>query len=110
MPRLSTLRAGALADLAEQLRYAPAPAVRRYLQNIDGLAREVDPATAYPEEFVVFRVTGFRPDGAGAGVLPGEALLADLSALPSASQRGPAGAPARARTSSPWRRCASAGW
>ncbi len=46
----------------------------------EALLEDLDPDERYPEEFVRFRITGFRSDRAGAGVLiVGEALRADLA-------------------------------
>lgn len=81
MPRLARLRIGALEDLAEQLRFAPRDALRRQLERIEALAGEVDPELNYPEDWVVFRITGYRPDLREPATIVGEALLGDLSAL-----------------------------
>ncbi|MEC9373356.1 MAG: hypothetical protein VYC34_05900, partial [Planctomycetota bacterium] len=81
MPRLTSLRVAALEDLARQLRYVPRDTLRRQLQRIEALAAEIDPAINYPEDWVVFRVTGYRPDIAEPATFVGEALLGDLSPL-----------------------------
>lgn len=85
MPPLSKLHAPTLERLAQQLRFAPRDALLRNLERIERLASELapmtDPAAAYPEEWIVFRITGYREDIAGSASIPGDALLADLSAL-----------------------------
>lgn len=81
MPRLSALRLAALANLAEQLRYAPRRAALRQLASAVALAGEIDPRRNYPEDWVVQRVTGYRPDIERPATLVGEALLGELSAF-----------------------------
>jgi RNA polymerase primary sigma factor len=81
MPRLSRLRVPALLELAEQLRYAPRAATERQITRVEELALELDPSLTYPEDFIVFRITGYRPEMADPRMIVGEALLSDLSAL-----------------------------
>lgn len=42
---------------------------------------EIDASGAFPEDWVIFKITGFRPDIEEPASLVGEALLADLPAL-----------------------------
>lgn len=81
MPPLSRISVAALARLADQLRFAPREALLRDLERVESLAAEIDPEGSYPEEWIVYRVTGFRPDVAGPANVQGGALLTDLSAL-----------------------------
>ena len=92
MPRLSALRTRALAELARQLRFESADAARRQLMRAEQLAVELleggaekDAAPAFPEEWVVFRITGLRTESALAGgeavMLVREAVIADLGPL-----------------------------
>src|SRR5690348_15581463 len=81
MPPLPRLRIAALDELSRQLRFAPPETLRRQLERTRTLAAEIDPARNYPEEWVIFRVTGYRPQNAGDTVFVGEALLGDISAL-----------------------------
>jgi len=81
MPRLSALRLAALANLAEQLRFAPRRAALRQLASAVELAGEIDPRRNYPEDWVVQRVTGYRPDIEDPATLVGRALLGELSAF-----------------------------
>lgn len=81
MPKLARIRIPALADLVEQLRYAPAPAFRRHIESAAALALELDRSITYPEDWVTFRLTGFRPSMDNPALIVGEALLADLSAI-----------------------------
>lgn len=88
MPPFSSLKVRAIDELARQLRFAPIEALVRHVERIESLVREVDPDAAYPADWVVFKVTSFRPGPHGPpfnGVQPtlikGEDLLADLPAL-----------------------------
>ncbi len=81
MPPLRKLRIGALQELARQLRFAPAETSRRQLERAEQLAAEVDPAVNYPEDWVIFRVTGYRPQMDAPAIVVGEALLGDISVL-----------------------------
>lgn len=104
MPPLPKLKIEALAELARQLRYESPEAARRQLERAEALALEIladcarDGASGpdaaarsarprtYPLEYIVFRITGIRPDVRSGDdgesiVLIGDALLADLPAL-----------------------------
>ncbi len=90
MPRLPTLRTHVLQELARQLRFESADAARRQLTRAEELTLQLldesgkpDAPAAYPEEWVVFRITGLRmePGGGDGGVVVREALLGDLPAL-----------------------------
>jgi transposase len=81
MPRLSALRLAALADLAEQLRFVPRKAVVRQLERAVELAGDIEPERNYPEDWVIERITGYRPDLDGPATLVGAALVGDLSAF-----------------------------
>ncbi len=81
MPAFSKLHIGALNELARQLRFAPTETLRRQLDRTRGLAEEIDPAIAYPEDWIVYRITGYRPELAAPVAFAGEALLADVSGL-----------------------------
>ncbi len=81
MPRLSKLRIGALAGLAQQLRFAPKKRIAAQLLSATALAGEIDPDRTYPEDWVVFRITGYRPEMDEPTLIIGEALRGDLSAF-----------------------------
>ena len=81
MPPLPRLKTPALAHIAQQLRFAPKPAARRHVVNLERLALNLDPAATYPAEWLLFQITAARtalPDDA---LLPGDVLLRDLPAL-----------------------------
>lgn len=80
MPRTPRFKTGSIDDLFRQLRYAPTDTRERLLVQAERLVEEIEPGRAYPEEFVVYRITGYRPAGLEPGVmLVGDALLADLA-------------------------------
>ncbi len=83
MPRLSRQVIPALDDLVRQQRYTPAKALLRQMARAEALAQELDPDRAYPEDWIVFRITGFRgaPTGDDPALIPGQALRDNLSAL-----------------------------
>lgn len=86
MPRLPTLRTRVLQELARQVRFQSEDAARRQLERAEELALQLlgedgaDAPAAYPEEWVVFRITGLRTE-TGGDVVVREALLSDLPAL-----------------------------
>ncbi len=79
--RLPRLDVPVLVQLERALRFASKEAVLRDVARAEQVAAEIDPERTYPEEWVMFRLSGFRPgDDAPTGVVTGEALLMDLSA------------------------------
>ena len=68
-------------ELAAELRFAPRGAVVRDIARAEGLAAEIDESLQYPADWVVYRVTGYRPEMDEPSLLPGGALLGDLSSL-----------------------------
>jgi len=81
MPRTTSIHTGALEDLATQLRFAPAITILRQAAAIEALAIETRPESLYPEDFLVFKVTGYRTPIEEPAMIVGSALLSDLSAL-----------------------------
>ncbi len=81
MPALPRLRVSALAELAEQLKFVPREAARRHVENAEGLIFDVQASAAYPEDWLVQRITGYRPEIREPAVIVGAALLADLGAM-----------------------------
>jgi len=89
MPTWPKLKFPLLADLAEQLRYAPRPAVVKDIQRTIETIELLDPKTEYPAEWVIFRITGYRSEQVSDAVV-GAALgpqLARLVELLSAQSR-----------------------
>ena len=82
MPRPPAFKSSAVRDLAHELRYAPATTRRRILTAAEQLAGEIERDRVYPEEFIVYRVTGYRPERPAPPVtLVGAALVTDLVTL-----------------------------
>jgi len=80
-------RLAEVAGLAREFSYAP-PATRgRLLDGAERLLGEVDPAATYPLDFVVYRISGYRPEQGGV-LLEGAALRHDLAGLIAAIARG----------------------
>jgi len=81
MPAFPAIRTGALARLADELKFVPMQAARRHVTAAEALWALVEPQTTYPEDWIAARITGFRPDVAEPELIAGEALLADLGAF-----------------------------
>lgn len=81
MPALSKARTPCIARLARELGFASKPTLIRHLDRIDELGPQIDPDLVYPEDWVVFRVTAYRPNIDAPDMVPGDALRGDLSAL-----------------------------
>jgi RNA polymerase primary sigma factor len=71
-----------MEELARELVAGLARLKKDYADSAEELANIVDPANEYPHEFVVFRLTGYRPaTGAPRMPLKGGTLQADLLTL-----------------------------
>jgi RNA polymerase sigma factor (sigma-70 family) len=70
----------ALREFFEQLRFAPTRQRHKHLAAVEKLMLILDPRQEYPFEFVVFRITGFRPSTAKYEdcLISGDKLLEDL--------------------------------
>jgi RNA polymerase primary sigma factor len=94
---MGSFRIAQLADLARQLEFTPAVTRARQLLAAEELLVQLDPAKAYPFDFIVFRITGYHPkrpagvhlsegnvlsdDGFTGQLLTGIALQHDLGLL-----------------------------
>ncbi len=81
MPPLPALRISALARLAQELKFVPPATARRHVERAEALVTTIDPTTTYPEDWVTFAITGYRPDVPDPAMLVGEALVSDLAPL-----------------------------
>lgn len=81
MPALSKIHTPALETLAAELSFAGKPTLLRHLARIEQLAPLIEPDGLYPQDFVVFRITNYRPDIENPQLIPASDLLSDLSAL-----------------------------
>lgn len=73
-------RLAAIAGLAREYAFASTAVRRRVSLRAERLVEAIEPGRGYPLDFVVFRLSGYRPESAGE-LLDGESLLADLSRL-----------------------------
>jgi RNA polymerase primary sigma factor len=80
MPPLRAVRLPLIQDLLSQMRFAPREALVRLIERCEALTAELDAEAAYPRDWVLFRITGYRPEGHATANVAGHALLADLSA------------------------------
>lgn len=78
---MAKFRIDSIADLARQMRFTPSRTLLRQLAAAEDLLHSIDPTKAYPWDFVVFRITGYRPKNAGDELLTGMALQHDLGLL-----------------------------
>lgn len=78
MGRPPRFRIPAIEDLLKQLRYAPPERRYRQMTAAERLLGEIEPGREYPGDYVRFRITGFREERAGAGLIRGDLLIGDL--------------------------------
>jgi len=78
---MAKFRIDTLDDLARQLTFSPHETRVAQLAAAEDLLHSLDPAKAYPLDFVIFRITGYHPKHAEALLFPGEALQHDLGQL-----------------------------
>lgn len=80
MPRAPSFKTSAVRELFRNLRYAPADTRHRQMDAAEQLVNAIDPSLAYPEDFITFRITGYRPDAASEPhLVPGDAVRGDLA-------------------------------
>lgn len=70
-----------LAELARQLTYSPADKRAEQMANAAALIADIDPTKEYPWEFILYRITAYRPKGPVDHAIRGEVLRADLAVL-----------------------------
>jgi RNA polymerase sigma factor (sigma-70 family) len=70
-----------LSQLSRQMGFAPSEVRFQQLAAAEALLNLIDPAKAYPLEFVVFKITGYHPKQATGELLTGLALQHDLGLL-----------------------------
>ena len=76
---MTGFRLDVMRDLADQLtRFAPSARLAEQAGKVAALRADVDPERVYPYQFVVWRITGFRPEDRPRLILPGADLAADL--------------------------------
>jgi RNA polymerase primary sigma factor len=65
----------------QQIRFAPRPKKLQQVEAAERLIPEIDPEKIYPYEYVCFRITAYRPEGAAQVKIQGADLLHDLRLL-----------------------------
>ena len=79
VPRAPRFLASIIASLHYDLRFAPDEIKRRQMHDAEMLMRDVQFDRLYPMEYVVFRITRFRPEGDWLdATMVGRALIRDL--------------------------------
>ncbi|GEM_PF-658947 len=79
MARPPRFAISALADLLHELRYAPPETLSRQMQAAEKLLTEIQIERNYPEDYIRYRITGFRGEQGGGSVFVGSALLGDIA-------------------------------
>src|SRR5688572_3537862 len=79
MPRVARFKIAAIEELHRQLEYAPDETRARQMNAAERLIADIDPKQNYPQDFIIYRITGYRSDHNEEPVtLVGQALLPDL--------------------------------
>ncbi|MGE5607624.1 MAG: sigma-70 family RNA polymerase sigma factor [Bacillota bacterium] len=74
-------RLASIAQLAHQMEFAPQDVRAVQLDRAEDLLHVIDPAKAYPPDFIVYKVTDYRPKATNTELLAGLALQHDLGLL-----------------------------
>src|SRR5436309_12047278 len=78
---MAKFRIDTIADLSRQLTFSPHDTRAAQVQSAEELLHLIDPARAYPLDFVIFKITGYHPKGFSEDLLTGLALQHDLGVL-----------------------------
>jgi RNA polymerase sigma factor (sigma-70 family) len=78
---MAQYRLDSIAGLARQMTFTPQHALGAQLTATEDLLHDIDPARAYPLDFVVFRITGYHPRHVASDLLTGLALQHDLGLM-----------------------------
>jgi RNA polymerase primary sigma factor len=74
-------RLDSIAQLARELEFTPQELRLRQLASAEDLLYLIDPAKAYPLDFLIYKITEYRPRTGGEQLLTGLALQHDLGML-----------------------------
>lgn len=80
-PRKQTFTSEALAELTRQLLYSPRPKRVEQVERAEALHDQLDPDSAYPLEYLAYRITRYHPQSESNALLPGDVAAADLRLL-----------------------------
>lgn len=79
---MTGFRLDVMRDLADQLtRFAPSARQAEQAAKVAALRQDMNPERVYPYQFVVWRITGYRPEDRPRLVLSGADLASDLAYL-----------------------------
>lgn len=78
---MAQYRLDSIGSLARQMSFTPHDTLAAQVHSAEALLHDIDPAKAYPLDFVVFRITGYRPKQVSKDLLTGLALQHDLGLL-----------------------------
>ena len=78
---MAKYRLQSVAELARQLVFAPHDVRLAQIGRAEDLLHTLEPAKPYPLDFVVYRITDYRPKTGGDEMLAGAALQQDLALL-----------------------------
>ena len=80
-PRKQSFTSDTLADLTRQLLYSPRPKRVEQVRRAEALHDQLDRDSAYPLEYLAYRITRYRPQTETDDFLPGDVAAADLRLL-----------------------------
>jgi RNA polymerase primary sigma factor len=78
---MARFRLDSIAALARQMTFTPSDVRSAQVAAAEELLHAIDPAKAYPLDFITFRITGYHPKSVGMDELTGMALQHDLGLL-----------------------------
>src|SRR5208282_6350776 len=78
---MAKFRLNLLGELARQMGFTPQEVRLSQLAAAEELLLEIDPAKAYPFDFIIFRITSYHPKRVAQDLLTGLALQHDLGLL-----------------------------
>lgn len=81
MKTVAKYRISFLGELARQMGLTPREARFAQLQAAEKLLEDLEPNKAYPHEWIIHRLTGYRPKVYSEDLFPGQAIQHDLGLL-----------------------------
>ncbi|HVT89573.1 MAG TPA: sigma-70 family RNA polymerase sigma factor [Tepidisphaeraceae bacterium] len=78
---MAEYRLDSIGSLARQMGFTPHKTLATQITAAEALLHDIDPAKAYPIEFIIHRITGYRPKKFAGDLLTGLALQHDLGLL-----------------------------
>lgn len=80
-PRKQSFITESLAELTRQLQYSPRSKRVEQVRRAEALHDELDRDSAYPLEYLAYRITRYHPQSESDALLPGDVAAADLRLL-----------------------------